>query len=139
MTEVLAAAARGEPGAAAELLPLVYDELRRLAAAAAGGGAAGPHPRPDGPGPRGVPAAGRRSQTFDGRGHFFAAAAEAMRRILVDNARRRHAVKHGGGLEPPGRWRGALAAPEGGRRRSCWRWTRCWTGSRPSTRRRRSW
>ncbi|HJZ59375.1 MAG TPA: ECF-type sigma factor [Gemmataceae bacterium] len=98
VTRLLDAAAAGDRQAAADLLPLVYDELRQLAAARmsqeapgqtldatalvheaylrlVGGG------QPDG---------------WNGRGHFFAAAAEAMRRILVDAARRRQADKHGG-------------------------------------------
>ena len=44
--------------------------------------------------------AGNENQKWDGRAHFFAAAAEAMRRILIDNARRKNAAKHGGGLQP---------------------------------------
>ncbi|HEX4611448.1 MAG TPA: ECF-type sigma factor, partial [Urbifossiella sp.] len=82
VTEVLAAAARGEPGAAAELLPLVYAELRRLAAARLAGERPGHTLDPTAL----VHEAYLRlagGQTFDGRGHFFAAAAEAMRRILV--------------------------------------------------------
>ncbi len=103
VTEVLAAAARGDAGAAAELLPLVYAE--RLAAERPG------HTLD----PTGlVHEAYLRlvgNQTFDGRGHFFAAAAEAMRRILVDAARRRAAVKRGGGLERVEL--ADVAAPEG--------------------------
>jgi RNA polymerase sigma factor (TIGR02999 family) len=99
VTQLLDAAAAGDPKAAAHLLPLVYDELRKLAAARMSveqpgqtlqatalvheayirlvGGDAG-HP-------------------WNGRGHFFAAAAEAMRRILVEAARRKQSDKHGGG------------------------------------------
>jgi RNA polymerase sigma factor (TIGR02999 family) len=90
--------APGEPKAARELLPLVYQELRRLAAQRLA---------------REVPGqtlqatalvheaylrliGGDPDQEWDGRGHFFAAAAEAMRRILVENARRRHRLKRGG-------------------------------------------
>jgi RNA polymerase sigma factor (TIGR02999 family) len=90
----------GEPHAAEQLLPLVYDALRRLAAARLAREAPGQtlqatalvheaYLRLVGPG-----AAGRH---WDGRAHFFAAAAEAMRRILVENARRRRAAKRGGG------------------------------------------
>jgi RNA polymerase sigma factor (TIGR02999 family) len=103
VTEILNAAQEGDPHAADRLLPLVYEELRRLAAQrlaqepsgqtlqptalvheayvrlVAGGDAAAPHE------PR-----------WDSRGHFFAAAAEAMRRILIDNARRKQTTKHGG-------------------------------------------
>ena len=69
-----------------ELLPLVYDELRKLAAARLAQEKPGPDAPGHRPGPRGVPPAGRRDQPQDwnGRGHFFAAAAEAMRRILVE-------------------------------------------------------
>ena len=98
VTEVLAAAARGEPGAAAELLPLVYAELRRLAAARLAAERPGHTLNPTGL----VHEAYLRlvgNEVFDGRGHFFAAAAEAMRRILVDAARRRAAEKRGGSLE----------------------------------------
>ncbi|HYH63698.1 MAG TPA: ECF-type sigma factor [Urbifossiella sp.] len=108
VTEVLAAAARGEPGAAAELLPLVYAELRRLAAARLAAERPGHTLDPTGL----VHEAYLRlvgNETFDGRGHFFAA--EAMRRILVDAARRRAAVKRGGGLERVEL--ADVAAPEG--------------------------
>jgi RNA polymerase sigma factor (TIGR02999 family) len=106
VTRLLDAAATGDPNAASELLPLVYDELRRLAAQRLA------HERP---GQTLQPTAlvheaylrlvrtpvadapNSPDAAFSGRGHFFAAAAEAMRRILVENARRRRAVKHGGG------------------------------------------
>jgi RNA polymerase sigma factor (TIGR02999 family) len=99
VTRLLDAAAAGDPSAAADLLPLVYDELRRLAAARLAGEKAG-HTlqatalvheaylrlvgggQPDG---------------WNGRGHFFGAAAEAMRRILIESARRKGRHKHGGG------------------------------------------
>ena len=97
VTQILDAAAAGDPKAAAELLPLVYDELRQLAAARMAAEAPGntldatalvheAYLRLVG------------DQQFDSRGHFFAAAAEAMRRILVDQARRKSAARHGGGL-----------------------------------------
>jgi RNA polymerase sigma factor (TIGR02999 family) len=99
VTQILAAIGRGDPHAAAELLPLVYDELRKLAAARVA---------EEKPGQtlqatalvheaylRLVGAADR--PQWRGRGHFFAAAAEAMRRILIDQARRKLAVRHGGG------------------------------------------
>ena len=99
LTRVLDAAAAGDPQAASRLLPLVYDELRRLAAARLAGEAPGQtldatalvheaYLRLVGP------ADARR---WNDRGHFFAAAAEAMRRILIDNARRKRRPKHGGG------------------------------------------
>ncbi len=101
LTGLLEAVDRGEPQAADRLLPLVYDELRRLAAARMAnekadhtlGSTALVHEayvRLVGPNPQ----AG-----WKGRGHFFAAAAEAMRRILVENARRKKGLKHGGGRQ----------------------------------------
>src|SRR3954471_15791948 len=99
VTQILAAAERGDPTAAGKLLPLVYDELRKLAAQRLS---------QEKPGQtlqatalvhdaylRLVDVA--EPEHWNGRGHFFAAAAEAMRRILVDNARRKRAEVHGGG------------------------------------------
>src|SRR5262245_41879004 len=100
VTRVLAAIEQGDPQAADQLLPLVYDELRELAAQKLA------HEKP---GHTLQPTAlvheaflrlvggepGR--AVWDGRGHFFAAAAEAMRRILVEAARRRGRQKRGGG------------------------------------------
>jgi RNA polymerase sigma factor (TIGR02999 family) len=98
VTRLLDAANRGDKRAAADLLPLVYDELRKLAAAKLA------HERPGQTldatalvheaylrlvGPADV-------EKWAGRGHFLAAAAEAMRRILVDHARRKQAAKRGG-------------------------------------------
>jgi RNA polymerase sigma factor (TIGR02999 family) len=96
VTRLLEAAAGGDRKAAADLLPLVYDELRELAAVRMAAEAPGhtldatalvheAYLRLVG------------DQQFGGRGHFFAAAAEAMRRILVENARRKARHKHGGG------------------------------------------
>jgi RNA polymerase sigma factor (TIGR02999 family) len=100
VTLILRAIQEGDPHAAGQLLPLVYDELRRLAAQKLA------HEKPgqtldatalvheaylrlaDGDG----------DMHWQSRGHFFAAAAEAMRRILIENARRRRSRKHGGGL-----------------------------------------
>lgn len=98
ITEILARIERGEPSAPQELLPLVYEELRKLAAARMSQecpdhtlqATALVHeaylrlvtPEP--------------TRQWEGRGHFFAAAAEAMRRILVDNARRKNRIKNGG-------------------------------------------
>src|SRR6266446_6691448 len=95
VTRLLEAAQAGDRQAAAALLPLVYDELRKLAAAKMTAEAPGhtldatalvheAYLRLVG------------DQQFDGRGHFFAAAAQAMRRILVENARRKTAEKRGG-------------------------------------------
>jgi RNA polymerase sigma factor (TIGR02999 family) len=98
VTRILSAIEQGDPSAAAQLLPLVYDELRKLAAQRLA---------QETPGQTleatalvheaylrlvGVDQA----QHFNSRGHFFAAAAEAIRRILVENARRKKRVKHGG-------------------------------------------
>jgi len=94
-TRLLDAAAAGDRRAAADLLPLVYDELRALAAARLTAEAPGHTLNPTAL----VHEAYLRlvgDQQFDGRGHFFAAAAEAMRRILVENARRKGSAKHGG-------------------------------------------
>lgn len=119
ITRALDAAQRGDPAAAADLLPLVYEELRKLAAARlsheppgqtleatalvheaylrlVGAGSAS-----DGTG-----------AAFDHRGHFFAAAAEAMRRILVETARRKQAAKHGGGWNRHDVAEFPIAAPE---------------------------
>src|SRR5262245_61555897 len=99
LTHLLDAAAAGDCRAAADLLPLVYDELRKLAAARMAAEAPGQtlqatalvheaYLRLVGDG---------QPRNWDGRGHFFAAAAEAMRRILVDSARHKQTRKAGGG------------------------------------------
>jgi RNA polymerase sigma factor (TIGR02999 family) len=99
ITRLLGAAAAGDRQAAADLLPLVYDELRKLAAVRMAAEAPGQtleatalvheaYLRLIGPAD---------AARWDGRGHFFSAAAEAMRRILVDRARERNALKRGGG------------------------------------------
>ena len=96
VTRLLDAAAAGDRRAAADLLPLVYDELRKLAAARMAAESPGQTLRPTAL----VHEAYLRlvgEQRFDGRGHFFAAAAEAMRRILVNHARDRQRLKRGGG------------------------------------------
>ena len=96
VTRLLDAAANGDRQAAADLLPLVYDELRKLAAARMA--AESPGHTLDATAL--VHEAYLRlvgDQRFDGRGHFFAAAAEAMRRILVNHARDRGRLKRGGG------------------------------------------
>jgi RNA polymerase sigma factor (TIGR02999 family) len=98
VTRILGALEQGDPHAAEQLLPLVYDELRRQAAARLA------HEKP---GQTLTATAlvheaylrlvgGDPAQHFNGRGHFFAACAEAMRRILVESARRRAAAKRGG-------------------------------------------
>ena len=96
ITHLLEAAAAGDRQAAADLLPLVYDELRKLAAARMA--AESPGHTLDATAL--VHEAYLRligDQHFDGRGHFFAAAAEAMRRVLVNHARDRTRLKRGGG------------------------------------------
>ena len=115
VTRLLDAAAGGDRQAAADLLPLVYAELRRVAAARMAGQAAGhtldatalvheAYLKLVGPDP---------GKGWAGREHFFAAAAEAMRHILVDRARRRNALKRGGGGARVGLPEDAIAAPDG--------------------------
>lgn len=100
VTLVLQAVSRGEQKASEELLPLVYDELRRLAATRMARESAGQTLQPtalvheawvrmvqDG------------SRSWENRAHFFGAASEAMRRILIERARRKARIKHGGGQE----------------------------------------
>src|SRR3954454_14627099 len=115
VTRILSAIEQGDPREAERLLPLVYDELRELAARRLARekpgqtlqatalvheaylrlvGADGDEPR------------------WDGRGHFFAAAAEAMRRIMVDRARRANSREHGGGLARRDIEAAAVVAPE---------------------------
>jgi RNA polymerase sigma factor (TIGR02999 family) len=103
VTRILSAIEQGDPHAAAELLPLVYDELRNLAARKLARERPGQtleatalvheaYLRLVGTSPEGA------AREWQGRAHFFAAAAEAMRRILVEKARRKGRRKHGGGL-----------------------------------------
>ena len=101
VTRILSAMENGDPAASDQLLPLVYDELRKLAAA---------RMNQEKPGQtlqatelvhdaylRLVDA--KQVQNWNSRGHFFAAASEAMRRILVERARKRDRVRHGGGRQ----------------------------------------
>src|ERR671919_2752281 len=100
VTRILSQIESGDPSAAEQLLPLVYDELRRLAAAKLA------HEKPG----QTLQATALvhdaylklvdtdKAQHWNSRGHFFGAAAEAMRRILVEHARRKQELKHGGGL-----------------------------------------
>jgi len=98
VTQILSAIQQGDAQAAEQLLPLVYDELRRLAAARL----AQEKPGQTLQATALVHEAYLRlvdveaAQHWNSRGHFFGAAAEAMRRILVDNARRKQRPKHGG-------------------------------------------
>jgi RNA polymerase sigma factor (TIGR02999 family) len=114
ITQVLERIRKGEPSAAEALLPLVYDELRKLATQKMA---------QEKPGQTLQATAlvheaylrlvdVEQQQRWDGRGHFFAAAAEAMRRILVERARRTQAVKHGGGRRRLDAETVALVAPE---------------------------
>jgi RNA polymerase sigma factor (TIGR02999 family) len=102
VTQILDRAQRGDPKAAEELLPLVYEELRKLAAQKMAHEAAGQTLQPTAlvheawiklvkPGPH--------LHLWNSRGHFFCAAAEAMRRILIDRARMRKRQRHGHGLQ----------------------------------------
>jgi RNA polymerase sigma factor (TIGR02999 family) len=113
VTQLLDAVAAGSSNAAAELLPLVYDELRKLAAARMAEEKPGQTLQPtalvheaylrlvgNDPGVQ-----------WNGRGHFFAAAAEAMRRILIDHARRRRSGRRGGELQRVNLDAAAPAAP----------------------------
>jgi RNA polymerase sigma factor (TIGR02999 family) len=100
LTRILEGAQRGEPSAANELLPLVYGELRRLAAHKMAQEAAGHTLQPTALVHEAwLRLAGDKVATFQNRAHFFGAAAEAMRRILVDRAREKKALKRGGDLE----------------------------------------
>jgi len=99
VTQILSRIEQGDPNAAGQLLPLVYDELRKLAAARLASEKPG----------QTLQATALvhdayirlvdidKAQHWNSRGHFFAAAAEAMRRILVESARRKRRLKHGGG------------------------------------------
>jgi RNA polymerase sigma factor (TIGR02999 family) len=137
VTRLLAKIDRGDSGAAAELLPLVYQELRELAAARLSRENPGHtlqatalvheaflrligpgENRKQEPGDSKAPAdavsdLGRSAAgSFDSRGHFFAAAAEAMRRILVDRARQKNAAKRGGDFQRVDLEPDLVAAPE---------------------------
>jgi RNA polymerase sigma factor (TIGR02999 family) len=113
VTRILSAIEQGDPHAAEQLLPLVYDELRHLAAAKLA---------QEKPGQTLQATAlvheaylrlvdVEQAQRWNSRGHFFAAAAEAMRRILVEQARRRTATKRGGGADRQPLNPSELAAP----------------------------
>ncbi|HEX3625236.1 MAG TPA: sigma-70 family RNA polymerase sigma factor [Verrucomicrobiae bacterium] len=100
VTRILQSVESGNANAAGELLPLVYDELRKLAASKMAN---------EQPNQTLQPTAlvheawlrltGNENAKWNGRAHFFGAAAEAMRRILIDNARRKQALRHGGGKQ----------------------------------------
>jgi RNA polymerase sigma factor (TIGR02999 family) len=98
ITRVLSALGRGDPQAASQLLPLVYDELRQLAAQKLANETPGQTLESTALVHEAYLwlVAGEGDQHWDSRGHFFAAAAEAMRRILVEQARRKGSLKRGG-------------------------------------------
>src|SRR2546421_2644995 len=114
VTRVLSAIEQGDSHAAEQLLPLVYEELRKLASQKLA---------QEKPGQTLQPTAlvheaylrlvdVEKAQHWDSRGHFFAAAAEAMRRILVENARRKGSLKRGGGRRPEELPESELLAPK---------------------------
>ena len=99
MTRILESIKQGDPKAADELLPLVYAELRKLAAYKMAQNAAGHTLQPTALVHEvWMRLVGSENPAFENRAHFFAAAAEAMRHLLIDNARRKLAQRHGGGL-----------------------------------------
>ena len=99
-TLLLDAIQKGDEKAAEQLLPLVYEELRRLAASRMANEAAGHTLQPTALVHEAwLRLGGGADAKFENRAHFFAAAAEAMRRILIDRARQRRAVRHGGGQQ----------------------------------------
>jgi RNA polymerase sigma factor (TIGR02999 family) len=96
-TTVLSAVDRGEPKAAEQLLVLVYDELRRLASSKLAREAPGQTLQPTALVHEAwLRLVGDQNPSFNNREHFFRASAEAMRRILIDRARRKHTKRHGG-------------------------------------------
>jgi RNA polymerase sigma factor (TIGR02999 family) len=99
VTRVLCAIENGDQHAASQLLPLVYEELRRLAANKMAQEKSGHTLQPTALVHEAFMrlVGGDEQRPWDGRGHFFAAAAESMRRILIESARRRNAEKRGGG------------------------------------------
>lgn len=97
VTRILTDIEQGDPQAADKLLPLVYEELRKLAAHRMANEAAGQTLQPTALVHEAwLRLIGKETPKFANRAHFFAAAAEAMRRILIDNARRKRALRHGG-------------------------------------------
>jgi RNA polymerase sigma factor (TIGR02999 family) len=99
-TQILERVEHGDPKAAAELLPIVYEELRRLASQKMAQEAAGHTLQPTALVHEAwMRLGGNEAPMFQNRAHFFGAAAEAMRRILIEHARRRLAAKRGAGVE----------------------------------------
>jgi RNA polymerase sigma factor (TIGR02999 family) len=100
LTVILDRARAGDPKAAEELLPIVYEELRKLAASRMAHEAPNQTLQPTALVHEAwLRLVGAGEQEFQNRAHFFSAAAEAMRRILVEKARRKQRLRHGGGLE----------------------------------------
>jgi RNA polymerase sigma factor (TIGR02999 family) len=121
VTRIMAQIESGDPQAAEQLLPLVYDELRRLARLKLSQEKPGHTLQPTAlvhevylrlVGDQASEVGDRESAKWDSRGHFFSAAAEAMRRILVDSARRRRRLKRGLGQERQALDEDAIVAPE---------------------------
>ena len=113
VTRLLEAIQHGGPKAAEELLPLVYEELRKLAAHKMANEAAGHTLQPTALVHEAwLRLGGGAGAQFENRAHFFGAAAEAMRRILLDRARRKQAQRHGGGQEHVDVHEMEIAAPQ---------------------------
>src|SRR3954468_24124299 len=97
VTRILQSIDSGDPNAAGELLPLIYEQLRNLAAHKMAGEAPGQTLQPTALVHEAwLRLTGNEDVKWQGRAHFFGAAAEAMRRILIENARRKRALRHGG-------------------------------------------
>ncbi|MGH7941355.1 MAG: sigma-70 family RNA polymerase sigma factor [Limisphaerales bacterium] len=100
VTRILQSIESGDAKAAEELLPLVYGELRKLAAAKMANESSNQTLQPTALVHEAwLRLTGNENVKWNGRAHFFGAAAEAMRRILIDNARRKRALRHGGGQQ----------------------------------------
>jgi RNA polymerase sigma factor (TIGR02999 family) len=100
VTKILEAIQKGDAKAADDLFPLVYEELRRVANSKMAHEAPGHTLQPTALVHEAwLRLAGNENPRWESRAHFFGAAAEAMRRILIDNARRKHALRHGGGQQ----------------------------------------
>ena len=111
VTRILQAAGEGDRQAAEELIPLVYGELRRLAAWRLGQEAAAQTLQATALVHEAYLKLAPGESHWEGRSHFFSAAAEAMRRILIDRARHRNAVRHGGALHRTGFDEDLIAVP----------------------------
>ena len=98
-TEILSRAENGDPAASREVLPLVYQELRQLARSKLAHESPGYSMQATGLVHEAFLRLLGSGQAWEGRRHFFSAAAEAMRRILIDRARRKNRIKHGGGYQ----------------------------------------